>query len=731
MWKNLKILLLIIILFEKFIYAETIRVPHDVATIQQGIVQASPGDTVLVAPGIYEENINFMGKNIVVASHYIMDGDPKYVKNTIIDGSKPLRPDTASCVLIVSGEDSNAVLQGFTLTGGAGTIRAEPNDTYWREGGGIMIINSSPTIKNNLIIRNNVLDKKNVTGTGGGGISCFNANPKILNNVITLNQAPYAAGIMLCRSGVILKNNLICQNTGGQDFGGGGIVMERNGPAPKIMENNTIVANSSFGHGFYGGRAGGLLVFKTSVTARNNIIWGNVQNNGGQIYFHHEFTSVDFTYNDIEGDWDGVGNIDSLPGFSGAYYYLSESSPCIDSGDPNPTYNDPLDPVDQTNANHPAKGRLRNDMGAYGGPMSLAMTIPDVKIPYTPYSGFSFNIPGRIDAENFNWGAEGSAYHDTDHINQGKTYRFSGVDIERCEDFGGGYNISHIMRGEWLTYTVDVKSSEIYDLTVRVASETDKGRFHIEFDHKDVSGSIQVPNTGGQQKWQQIAVPAIKLPAGEHVIRFVCENGGFNVNAFQFSFALSTLPTPWQSQDIGDVSMAGRGAFVDGVFYIEGSGTTESRYSNSDGFHFVYQKVSGNTEIIARVRTQTHTQGRAGLMIRETLDSNSKNIFVGVSAEGNWFSHHHRKGTGERTDWYNTTERRDSGWLKLTRIGNTFTGYISNDGRTWIEVGAWFRQKKFDIHMTDPVYVGLAIISNNVDIISHATFDNVEVRQLP
>ena len=143
--------------------------------------------------------------------------------------------------------------------------------------------------------------------------------------------------------------------------------------------------------------------------------------------------------------------------------------------------------------------------------------------------------------------------------------------------------------------------------------------------------------------------------------------------------------------------------------------------------------MSGDAEIIARIRTQTYTheEGRAGLMIRQTLDANSKNMFVGIPAGGNWFSYHHRIEAGEETNWYNTIDRRNSDWLKLTRVGNTLTGYVSNDGRTWIEVGAWFHQREFDIPMTDPVYAGLAIISNNVDIMSHATFDHVEVRQLP
>ena len=726
------ILFTVLWFFTSMLYSETIHVPADVKTIQEGINKAANEDTVLVAPGRYKENINFHGKSIMVASHYVLNNDPKFIKNTIIDGSNPANPDAASCVLFISGEDSGAVLQGFTLVNGAGTIRTEPNETSWREGGGIMIIRSSPTIKNNLILKNRVHNTTNVTSTGGGGISCVEGNPRILNNIIILNQARYAAGIMLYRSGVVLKNNIICQNTGGQDYGGGGIVMESNGPGSKTMENNTIVANAAFGDGFYGGRAGGLLVFKTSVSVRNNIIWGNIQNNGGQIYAHHERTPVDFTYNNIEGGWDGEGNINKPPRFSETNFCLSKGSPCIDAGTPDPKYNDPVNQSNRTMADNPARGGLKNDIGAYGGPDSARMTIPDILIPDTPYGGVPFQIPGRIEAEAFDWSSEGKAYHDIDKVNQGGMYRFSGVDIEKCDDFGGGYNVSHVQKGEWLNYTMNILASERYDLAVRVASEGNSGRFHIEFDGSNLTGSIEVQNTGGKQHWHQITVPNLKLPEGRHVMRLVCENGGFRINAFHFSLASSTLPAQWQNQDIGDVSITGSAGFLNGVFYIEGSGAVKSQYSsNSDEFHFVYQKLSGDIEIVVHIRTQTYTHewGKAGLMIRETPDANSKYAFLGVTPKISPILYH-RKKTGDNSDLHNWRNRRDYNWLKLTRTGDTFTGYKSKDGRTWSALGQWVGEGIADIPMTDTVYVGLAITSQDDGIISVATFDNVEVKKL-
>jgi hypothetical protein len=452
------------------------------------------------------------------------------------------------------------------------------------------------------------------------------------------------------------------------------------------MENNTIVANAAFGDGFYGGRAGGLLVFKTSVLARNNIIWGNIQNNGGQIYVYHQLTQADFTYNNIEGGWEGEGNKNALPGFSKTNFILSEKSPRIE------------------------------------------MEIPDMFIPATPYSGIPFQIPGKIEAEAFDWSTEDKAFFDGDTINQGGAYRSEGVDIETCNDFGGGYHLSHIQKGEWLTYTVNIIASEKYDLAVRVASEENSGRFHLECDGRNLTGSIQIPNTGGMQKWQRIKVPDLELPAGKHVLRFVCENGGFCLNSFRFSVGSSTLPEGWQNQDIGDVRETGSAGVFNGTFYIEGSGKASGHayFNEDDELHFVYQKLSGNMEIIARIRSQTYTHewGKAGVMIREALDNKSKYASVAVTLMASPVLYR-RVETGERSNLHGWLLRTDYNWLKLTRIGNTFTGYKSKDGVNWVEL-----EEKEDISMTDEVCVGLAITSHDDGIISTATFDHVVVKQL-
>jgi hypothetical protein len=146
--------------------------------------------------------------------------------------------------------------------------------------------------------------------------------------------------------------------------------------------------------------------------------------------------------------------------------------------------------------------------------------------PTTPGGPAPVALPGLVQAENFDIGAQGVAYHDATPGNSAGAYRATDVDIEPSTDTGGGYNLSKTRAGEWLKYTVTVAATAVYTLETRVANVGTGATFHVEVDGVDRTGPIAVPNTGGWQSWQTIATPGVPLTAGQRVQRVVLDSVG-------------------------------------------------------------------------------------------------------------------------------------------------------------------------------------------------------------
>jgi parallel beta-helix repeat protein len=228
-------------------------------SIQAGIDSCSTGDSVLVGPGTYIENINFNGMAITVTSEYGPD-------TTIIDGGNPVNSDSASVVLFISGEDTSSVLDRFTLTNGSGT----QDPTFGFCGGGIYCrYNSSPTIIGNTITGN--------SAEWAGGIFCWvNSSPKVTGNTITDNAVDSVAGGIGCweNSSPIITGNTITGNTAGKDAGGITCSMFS---SPTIIGNN-ITYNTASGGG------GGIECWlQSDPTIINNTITDNTAGQGGGI----------------------------------------------------------------------------------------------------------------------------------------------------------------------------------------------------------------------------------------------------------------------------------------------------------------------------------------------------------------------------------------------------------------------------------------------------------------
>lgn len=149
--------------------------------------------------------------------------------------------------------------------------------------------------------------------------------------------------------------------------------------------------------------------------------------------------------------------------------------------------------------------------------------------PGRPFRGEVRSIPGTIEAEDFDEGGEGVAYHDVDPENQEKhrpAYREGGVDLEFRPNASGQYNLGWTRAGEWLAYTVDVREAGTYRLEMMVACDKPGGRFHIEFDGVDRTGPIAIPDTGGWQHMRPLAHDGVVLQAGRHTMRVVMDTDG-------------------------------------------------------------------------------------------------------------------------------------------------------------------------------------------------------------
>jgi len=459
--KNLSLLFFFFIFATNPAFSQnTIHIPGDYPTIQEGINAASNGDIVLVDEGTYYENIIYFGKNITVASHFLIDGDESHIENTIINGSQPSNPDSGSVVMIVSGEDSTATLFGFTITGGTGIKLG-----IFKYGGGIYIRNASPTISNNIIEFNELTGDLWIWGTAiNAGVPYDYSTLTIENNIIrnnfgqTRSNSYQVLGTVLLdlqSSGVaIVRNNSIYNNilTGEFDVFGGGLCILGHNSSNYIcyIENNKIYDNeltdtpgssTQWGGGIYlqdilayvrnniiafnsAEDGGGLYHFNwvnpPTVTPilENNTIFGNTATGyGGALNTNRPYeivnciiwdnsspqyyqNSATISYSDIEEPYpNGSNNISENPEFLDTLYFLlSDTSPCIDAGNPAPMYFDVEDPNNLGYALYPAMGMLRNDMGTFGGPNSTwASVLSDTLHVPANYATIQEAIDAAID----------------------------------------------------------------------------------------------------------------------------------------------------------------------------------------------------------------------------------------------------------------------------------------------------------------------------------------------
>ena len=184
---------------------------------------------------------------------------------------------------------------------------------------------------------------------------------------------------------------------------------------------------------------------------------------------------------------------------------------------------------------------------------------------------------------------------------------------------------------------------------------------------------------------------------------------------------------PWSNGDVGAVAAAGSMTQVSGVFTVSGSGDDiHSLYGNPmDEFHFVYQQVTGDATIVARVNSVQNTNewAKAGVMFRSALDTGAAFAFILArpdrQVQAQFRATAATTGTDSGTQTGGTTAAK---WLKIERVGNTFRTSYSTDGSSYTQIGT-----TTTVTMGATAYVGLAVTSHVDGTLCAAQFDNVSV----
>ena len=185
-----------------------------------------------------------------------------------------------------------------------------------------------------------------------------------------------------------------------------------------------------------------------------------------------------------------------------------------------------------------------------------------------PFGGTPWNIPGIIQAEDFDTGGQDLAYHDLSPGNGGGQYRETeSVDIETTTDEGGGYHVAGTEAGEWISYTVNIATTGKFILDLRASSNAAGAGVHLEIDGSDVTGPISIPDSGGFESWLTITVPDIRLSAGRHILRLGIDANtplgtAGNVNWFAFTAIPPVGPTAAAGQDLAAIDQNGDGVEI-------------------------------------------------------------------------------------------------------------------------------------------------------------------------
>jgi regulation of enolase protein 1 (concanavalin A-like superfamily) len=181
-----------------------------------------------------------------------------------------------------------------------------------------------------------------------------------------------------------------------------------------------------------------------------------------------------------------------------------------------------------------------------------------------------------------------------------------------------------------------------------------------------------------------------------------------------------SIPSPWLTQDVGAVGVSGNAAYSNGTFTVSGAGA--DIWGTADAFRYVYQSVADDSQIVVRVASMQNTNAyaKAGVMLRESLAAGAAHVVLDVRPDGS-IEFMARSATNGATAYLAGASKAPPAWLKLARVGNTVTGYVSSNGTTWSTVGSTTTA------MGSSALLGLLVNSHTTSALNTSSFDNATI----
>ncbi|MES2658842.1 MAG: Calx-beta domain-containing protein [Verrucomicrobiota bacterium] len=221
--------------------------------------------------------------------------------------------------------------------------------------------------------------------------------------------------------------------------------------------------------------------------------------------------------------------------------------------------------------------------------------------------------------------------------------------------------------------------------------------------------------------WTQVSTTTLTMATSVSVGLAVTAHNNTTTSTATFdNVTVTPYPSPWLTADVGTTGLQGSAEFYSAAHTVKGAGLFGG---TSDGFRYVYQSLSADGSIVARVSTlgNTGTSARVGVMMRDTLANNSRMAALTVTGSGAWRWERRTATGGSVTTTNSSTGTAPNIWVRLVRSGNTVTASRSTNGTSWTTISS------ATVTMASSCYVGLAVDSGSTTALNTSILDSITV----